>query len=185
MKFQREAAIAKSMDLFWRQGYSGTTPVELVDELGIGKGSLYHSFESKHNLFTIALRRYTTERLKDLDGLLGESGPMKPKLRTAIEQLAGVGAHERGCFLVNSMAELGGEDEAVTEIARGLFEGIELAFRTAIERAQASGEIDGKRDSEDLASSLLATVVGASILAKTGGNEARLSRIVGSAVELL
>lgn len=185
MKFEPDVAVDKAAEVFWRQGYSGTTPLELVNELGIGKGSLYNSFESKHNLFTVALRRYCVERLEDLGEGLGDGGPMRPKLRAAIERLAGIGVHERGCFLVNSVAELGHADEIVAEAATRLFDGIELAFQTAIETAQIDGEFGLGRKPQELASSLLATVVGASVLAKAGGNQARLGRVVDAAVESL
>jgi TetR/AcrR family transcriptional repressor of nem operon len=64
MQFETGAAVDKAMDLFWRQGYAGTTPQELASELGIGKGSLYNTFESKHALFMRALRRYSERRLE-------------------------------------------------------------------------------------------------------------------------
>ncbi|NMO50065.1 TetR/AcrR family transcriptional regulator [Actinoplanes sp. TBRC 11911] len=182
MKFEPDEAVDKAVDLFWRQGYSGTTPVELVNELGIGKGSLYRSFESKRHLFGLALRRYATERLDSLaEGLAGD-GPMRPRVRAAVERLSGAGAHERGCFLVNAIAELGQVDESVAATAGDVFDGIETAFRDAIERGRDSGEFRSDRPAGETASSLLATVVGLSVLAKTRSDPARLARIVDSAV---
>src|SRR4051794_18009122 len=110
MRFETDTAVDRAMDLFWRQGYAGTTPQELASELGIGKGSLYNTFESKHALFIRALQRYSASRLGYLTNLFSAPGPIAPRLKEAIAVLAGVGEHQRGCVMVNAAAELGPAD---------------------------------------------------------------------------
>src|SRR5438132_12166657 len=90
-QFDPDVAVSSAMDLFWRQGYGATTPAELVDALGIGKGSLYNTFESKHALFEQALRRYGDERVAGLVGVLNRPGPVRERLQTALERLADPG----------------------------------------------------------------------------------------------
>ena len=58
-KFDQATLVDTAMSVFWRQGYGATSPQLLVEELGIGKGSLYNSFDSKHNLFTLALHGHS------------------------------------------------------------------------------------------------------------------------------
>jgi TetR/AcrR family transcriptional repressor of nem operon len=131
LKSEPDVVVDKAVELSWRQGYSGTTPVELVNELGIGR--LYRSFESKHNLFSLALRRYSADRLESLaEGLEGD-GPMRPKLKAAAVPLSGVGSRERSFFLVNSSGELGHADRSGAEAAAELFNGIDTAFKVALE----------------------------------------------------
>ena len=125
MQFETDAAVDRAMDLFWRQGYAGTTPQELASELGIGKGSLYNTFESKHALFMRALRRYSERRLEYLTDLFSAPGPIRPRLKGAMTVLAGVGEHRRGCVMVNAAAELGTADDDVNRIADDLFTRIE------------------------------------------------------------
>lgn len=64
LKSEPDVIVDKAVHLSWRQGYSGTTPMEMVKELGIGR--LCRSFESKHNLFSLALRRYSADRHESL-----------------------------------------------------------------------------------------------------------------------
>jgi TetR/AcrR family transcriptional repressor of nem operon len=183
MQFETGAAVDKAMDLFWRQGYAGTTPQELATELGIGKGSLYNTFESKHALFMRALRRYSEMRLEYLTDLFSAPGPIGSRLKEAMTLLAGVGEHQRGCVMVNAAAELGTADGDVTRLAADLFAQIEAAFRKAIAQGQATGEFGVEPVAEIVASELLASVIGLSVLVKAGGPSERFSAVVDGLVE--
>ncbi|WP_431278502.1 TetR/AcrR family transcriptional regulator [Leifsonia poae] len=173
MKFEADAAIDRAMEVFWRRGYAGTTPQALVDELGIGKGSFYNTFESKHGLFTLALERYKDNRIAYLRDTLEPEGPLRDRLDAAMRELTGVGRHQQGCLMVNATAELTQTDEAVAAIADSLFTGIESAFRDAIERGQSTGEFTGVQDAQHAAASLLTTLIGSSILLKMGTDPER------------
>jgi TetR/AcrR family transcriptional regulator, transcriptional repressor for nem operon len=184
-KFPSDVIVDRAADLFWRQGYGATTPDNLVDELGIGKGSLYRSFESKHNLFVLALRRYNEQRQHLLAEVLGGPGAVRPRLRAAVESLAGIGEHHRGCLIINSTAERAQEDVAVTQVAEDLFSTIERMFCDAIRRGQLAGEFDRTRDPNEMASGLLATLIGVSVLSKSTRSAQRMARIVNGVIDVL
>lgn len=183
MQFETETAVEMAMDLFWRQGYAGTTPQELASELGIGKGSLYNTFESKHALFVRALGRYSERRLEYLTELFSTPGPVRPRLKEAMTVLAGVGEHQRGCVMVNAAAELGPADVDVNRIADDLFTRIETVFRQAIVQGQESGEFGMDRDAGAAASQLLAFVIGLSVLVKSGGQPGKFGAVVDGIVD--
>ncbi|MEU7631126.1 TetR/AcrR family transcriptional regulator [Nocardia sp. NPDC049220] len=185
MQFEKGAAVDKAMDLFWRQGYAGTTPRELAGEMGIGKGSLYNTFESKHALFLRALGRYSERRLEYLTDLFSAPGPIGPRLKSAIAVLAGVGEHRRGCVMVNAAAELGAADAEVNRIADDLFTRIEAVFRQAIVRGQESGEFGVQRVADAAAGQLLASVIGLSVLVKAGGPSEQFTAVLDDIVDAL
>jgi TetR/AcrR family transcriptional repressor of nem operon len=184
-KFDPDTAVSMAMDVFWRQGYGATSPQGLADELGIGKGSLYYTFDSKHNLFTLALRAYTAKRTAALAEMLDTPGPVRPGLRAVIEELTGAGNHRRGCLMVRAIAEVAHGDETVSEVGNALFDRIEEALCATITRGRSTGELTGHQPPADAASSLLATVIGTSVLVKAGGNVERVQRIVDTALEVL
>jgi len=167
-QFEPDVAVDRAMDLFWQQGYAGTTPAELTAALGIGKGSLYNAFGSKHDLFLLVLRRYTALRLAELRDTLSGPGPIAPRLRTAVRMLSGLGVHERGCVMVNAVAELGGTDAAAAAIATELFQGIESAFDEAVVRGVGSGEFVAGPQADVAGAQLLAAVIGLSVLGRAG-----------------
>jgi TetR/AcrR family transcriptional regulator, transcriptional repressor for nem operon len=180
-QFDPEAAVSTAMDLFWQQGFGATTPAALADALGIGKGSLYNTFESKRSLFEQALRRYGDERVAGLTTTLNRPGPVRDRLRAALERLAAPGRVElclRGCLAVNTVTELGERDEAATAIVRSMFERMERALQVTIEEGQRNLEIDPDRDAREIASLLLTTFIGMTVVAKATGRPARLRRVV-------
>jgi TetR/AcrR family transcriptional regulator, transcriptional repressor for nem operon len=185
MKFEAGIAVDRAMDVFWQRGYGGTTPQVLLDALGIGKGSFYNTFESKHKVFTLALERYKDNRILFLGETFEAPGPMRSRIHSALRELTGLESHRRGCLMVNSTAELAQDDAAVKRIADDLFAGIEAAFRDAIERGRQEGEFSPSIDVAGSATSLLATLVGTSVLLKTGADVDQVARALGAAVQAL
>ncbi|WP_405058508.1 TetR/AcrR family transcriptional regulator [Kribbella sp. NBC_01505] len=184
MTFDADVVVDQAVGIFWRQGFAATTPQNLVDELGIGKGSLYNTFKSKHHLFTLALRHYSRQRMTELAASLEGPGPLKPRLRDALATLAGVGEHQLGCLTVNAVAEVGMTDEAVAEIATELFDRMQEIFRSAIERGQGTGEIAATRTPAAAAGALLAAAIGTAVLAKAGTTPAHLGHILDAALDI-
>ncbi|MCX4669239.1 TetR/AcrR family transcriptional regulator [Streptomyces sp. NBC_01381] len=187
-QFDPDAAVEQAMGVFWRKGYAATTPQDLVDALGIGKGSLYNTFGSKHALFERALRRYRDSQALALIEMLEESGPVKERLRAALWLLVDMDLADpdrRGCMAVNTAAELAGVDEVATELVRRMFDRTEEAFQALIEKGQRAGEIDPARDARGAGSLLLTTVVGLRLMARVAEGPDRLSRVIDATVDAL
>ncbi|MYT32431.1 MULTISPECIES: TetR/AcrR family transcriptional regulator [unclassified Streptomyces] len=187
-QFDPDAAVEQAMQVFWRKGYAATTPQDLVDALGIGKGSLYHAFGSKHALFERALVRYRDDQAQALIAMLEQSGPAKERLRDALRLLVVMDLGDpdrRGCLAVNVAAELSGADETATELVRRMFDRTEGAFRALIEEGQRAGEIAPDRDARAIGSMLLATVVGLRLLARVAEGPERLTRVIEATLDVL
>jgi TetR/AcrR family transcriptional repressor of nem operon len=187
-QFDPDAAIDTAMDVFWRKGYAGTTPADLTEALGIGKGSLYNAFGSKHALFEQALRRYRDGQEAAMVEFLGGAEPVKDRVRNALRTLATMDLADpdrRGCLAVNTAAELGDTDEIAADLVRRMLDRTEQAFRDVIDEGQRSGEIEPGRDPAELASLLLNTVVGMRLLARVSTGPERLDRVIDAAVDAL
>ncbi len=57
-KFEREEVLGKAMETFWRYGYQGTSIQDLLENMGINRGSLYDTFGNKRSLFLAAIAHY-------------------------------------------------------------------------------------------------------------------------------
>ncbi|RLK30023.1 TetR/AcrR family transcriptional regulator [Cupriavidus plantarum] len=56
--FDREAALARAMNVFWEKGFDSASMGDLTSAMGIGSPSLYAAFHSKEALFRDALALY-------------------------------------------------------------------------------------------------------------------------------
>ncbi len=65
------------MKVFWRKGYAATSVQDLVDRMGINRGSLYATFGKKHDLFLAALDRYREVLVAQRFAALEEQGSTK------------------------------------------------------------------------------------------------------------
>ncbi|MEQ4724092.1 TetR/AcrR family transcriptional regulator [Nonomuraea sp. B19D2] len=187
-QFDPDVAVDQAMDVFWRKGYGATTPQDLVDALGIGKGSLYNTFGSKHALFEAALGRYRDSQAAALIEMLEEPGPVKDRLRGALRLLAELDLADpdrRGCMAVNTAAELGRADESAARLVRRMLDRTEDAFRALIEEGQRGGEIAADRDAHALGSLLLNTVVGMRLIARVADGPDRLDRVIDAVIDSL
>ena len=64
--FDVDEVLDRAVDLFWVNGFAATSMADLVNHLGINRGSLYSTFGSKQELYERALERYLT-RLTEAD----------------------------------------------------------------------------------------------------------------------
>ncbi|WP_345358505.1 TetR/AcrR family transcriptional regulator [Actinoallomurus liliacearum] len=187
-QFDPQVAVEQAMQVFWRKGYAATTPQDLVDALGIGKGSLYNAFGSKQALFQQALRRYRDSQAALLIEMLEEPGPVRTRLRKVLRLLTEMDLADpdrRGCMAVNTAAELAGTDEVATELVRRMLDRTEDAFRALIQEGQRSGEIAPDRDAHALGSLLMNTVVGLRLVARVAEGPDRLSRVIDAVIDSL
>lgn len=176
------------MELFWRQGYEGTSVRDLIDHTGLGQGSLYGAFGDKHALFLRVLDRYRELMHADLLACVGGEGPVRPAVRRLLELLGEqdlADSERRGCLLVNAAMELVPRDPETARRVAAAFDALEDALCAAIARGQVSGELPAERDPRALASFLLTTIQGLRVVGKTTPTSDRLRDSIEGAMVVL
>jgi len=166
-QFDRQAVLAKAMQLFWSQGYEATGVTQLLEHMGIGRQSLYDTFGDKRGLYLEALRAYFAEQRASVVARLREPGSPLGNLKAVFGQwekmLGEVGPF--GCLMGNTAIELGPHDEEAARIVRAGFAGMSQEIAETIRRAQEAGEIRAG-DPEELSSMIVATIQGAALISK-------------------
>jgi TetR/AcrR family transcriptional regulator, transcriptional repressor for nem operon len=182
--FEPDAVVEQAMETFWTKGYAGTSPADLADATGVAKGSLYHAFGSKRELFGKALDRYGRTGSELTEEFLSRPGTAKERIRAYLEFLVDMdlsGPIRRGCLAANTALELGGRDEAATQAVHGMVErSIEL-FTARIRQGQLDGDVAKDVDAKAQARFLMNTVVGLRVMAKTF-DAPSLHRIIDTAL---
>ncbi|SDD06250.1 TetR/AcrR family transcriptional regulator [Glycomyces harbinensis] len=168
--FEPDVAVARAMEAFWSNGYAGTSPADLAEATGVGKGSLYHAFGSKRELFGKALDLYGSAGSELTDEYLNEPGTAKERIRAYLVFLVETDISSparRGCLAANTALELGGrDDEATRAVARMTDETIRL-LAERLRKGQREGDVAPEVDPDAQAHFLMNTLVGLRVMAKT------------------
>jgi TetR/AcrR family transcriptional regulator, transcriptional repressor for nem operon len=186
--FDLDAAVETALNVFWKHGYAATTPVELLEAIGVGKGSFYNAFDSKHSIFERALRRYGDDRVAGLARSLAGSGSVRQRVKRYFERLAMPAKAtqlRRGCFAANTAAELGTRDPVATKIVRDTFQRMERVFEATFREAQEQGELDRSLDPEAVAGLVLAALIGITVIARVDEPATYARRIAKAFAALL
>ncbi|MFG3342216.1 TetR/AcrR family transcriptional regulator [Glycomyces sp. NPDC048151] len=182
--FEPDAAVAQAMETFWTKGYAGTSPADLAEATGIGKGSLYHAFGSKRELFGKALDLYGRAGSEMTEAFLNEPGTAKERIRAYLVLLVETDLSlpaPRGCLAANTALELGGKDPEATESVRRMTNETIRLFAERLRRGQRDGDVAKAVDAEAQAHFLMNTVVGLRVMTQTHDRDV-LHRIIDSAV---
>ena len=187
-EFEPESALESAMDLFWRRGYEATSVQDLLEEMGIGRGSMYGTFGDKRELFLAALDRFEETRVARAGEILNGSPSamegIRRLLETTIENLVSY-EPRRGCLLANTAVELAPHDAEVAARISRYVRRTEDAFENALVRGRAAGEIPADRDPRALARFLVNTLHGVRVLARAGVDRRVLDDSVQTALEAL
>ncbi|ATL27565.1 TetR/AcrR family transcriptional regulator [Streptomyces formicae] len=188
-EFDPDAALQSALELFWRRGYEATSMADLVEELGIGRASIYATFGNKHDLYLKALDRYGENQDPTLLAELSQPGPALPAVRAVVRRFGAESMTEgrrlSGCFITNTAAELASHDEAAARTVERSWERIETLLHSALVRARAQGELPQDRDPLTLARMLLVLMQGLRVVGKASADPARVRDAVEQALTLL
>ena len=143
-EFNEEEVLDKAVDVFWAKGYEATSIQDLVDAMGIQRGSLYATFGGKQQLFLTALNRYGDVVVKSLLSILTSKPSAQQSIHLFFSQLVEhlLNADPlRSCLVTNSAIERGLADEATRKKVCALLNAIEKGFYQALLNAQKKNEV--------------------------------------------
>ena len=131
--FDVDDVLDRAVDLFWVNGYAATSMADLVNHLGINRGSLYSTFGSKQELYERALERYLSSGQDRFAEMVTDSAI---RLREAINRLLHSSAartDHRGCLLVNTTMERNATDERCLDLTSKGFDELRAILIAAFE----------------------------------------------------
>jgi TetR/AcrR family transcriptional repressor of nem operon len=155
--FDEAQVLNRATDLFWSRGYEATSMEDLLETMGIGKSSFYHSFGSKRDLFEKVLNRFVNTSIGQLVRDLETEGHPIEAIRTFFRSIAAAppDLHRKGCFMGNTVVELQNLDKSLKELAAERLKKMEAIFLGALRKAQQQGELHKAKDPVLLARYLL------------------------------
>jgi TetR/AcrR family transcriptional repressor of nem operon len=183
--FDREAVLDEALEVFWHQGYEATSVQDLVEAMGIHRASLYNTFGGKHALYLEALRRYEDEWMDGLMDTLHAADVAPSALRALLERVADEAAScpkQGSCLLTNAATERGHHDDEAAKRVRANFQRIEDALCEVLRRGVERGTLSAQTRPRARARSLLTTIQGLRVLARTRPDRGALQDVVDEAL---
>lgn len=169
--FDREVALERAMELFWRQGYEATSISDLTAVMGITPPSLYTAFGDKERLFLEAVERYRCGRGEASGNVLDDEKTARRAVARLLEAVAIEATSPDtppGCMLITAAANCSASSAHLqAALAEHRAETL-TRLRARIERGIRDGELPVKTDANALARFYATVVQGMTIQAWDG-----------------
>jgi TetR/AcrR family transcriptional regulator, copper-responsive repressor len=176
-EFDRDAALATAMMLFWRHGFENVSIAQLTDAIGIAPASLYAAFGCKALLYEEALGLYQRHRTALLDSYLEEDRPILDVLadvfQTAAEAMTDP-ACPPGCMVSSGMLLHATEHTRAADSATAARQRLGERLAARLRRAIEVGEIPETVDVDDLSRYFTSLMHGMSVQACDGATREQL-----------
>ena len=183
-EFDLDKAVVTATELFWRNGYDGTSLTDLTEAIGITAPSFYSAFGNKEGLFKKVLAYYQADHTRFFEDAL--SAPTA--LELAEKMLYGFAdahtdaKHPPGCLALNcSLPATIEADPVRRELAR-LRDLTRVELSKRLKKLKANGDLSGNADPEGLARYLLVVVYGMAVEAQSGASRKDLHRVAETAL---
>ena len=188
-EFDIDEALDAAMAAFWARGYEATSLNDLMQAMGLQKGSIYKAFGDKHALFLSALRHYLDKMYEAQRATLAKAPSPRAALQAWLERLVEAAPAEggscRGCLAVNTLVELGPHDAQARALLEAHFERVRRLLAERIRQGQELGEIRRDVDAGEGARCLLTMVAGLLGSLKGATSKAEARRLAQTTLHLL
>ncbi|MFD9069863.1 TetR/AcrR family transcriptional regulator [Streptomyces lasiicapitis] len=183
--FDRDTALRRAMEVFWKQGYEATSMTDLTSAMGIASPSLYAAFGCKEALFREAVTLYDATEGAHMARALTELPTAKGAVEAVLRYNARAYADEgtpHGCMVVLAATNCSPANAPVQEhLATWRQAGVDQMARR-LERAVDEGELPAATDTEAMAVFYTTVIHGMSLRARDGSTRAELDKTVDRAM---
>jgi len=165
-QFDREEALARAIEVFWEQGYQGTSIEDLLESMELSRSSMYATFGDKRALFLEALQVWVDEQISEFVEALRGPGSFTERIQRAFQRRheAQKALGNAGCLFGNTVAEGGMHDPEMARVLESFVRRGERILVSTFEDAVRSGELPKGTEVHVLALFLITLSQGALLL---------------------
>ena len=177
-EFDPKVALDKAMMVFWRKGYIDTSIDDLVEATGVSRYGLYDEFGSKHGLFLASLDHYQNTAVNAYFGIVERSGAAMTEIKFYFDTLLNWYAlpeGKLGCLMCNSATEVAPHDKSVQKKVGSALIRMSTGFSRALMNAKEHGEVRADLDIQQAADFLTGTLLGTSVMVRSGASKEMIS----------
>ncbi len=183
-EFDLDDALDAAIEVFWRQGYEGTTLDDLTAAMGISRPSLYAAFGDKEATFKRAVERYTVVDMDYVNAALAQPTARAVAERFVYSNVRAITNPGRpaGCLSIQGGLSGSKTDRRVVEFLNASRAASEDRFAQRFRRAVAEGDLAAGEDPAELAKYLNTITSGLAVQAAAGASRAQLTRVADRAL---
>jgi AcrR family transcriptional regulator len=185
--YDPQQALASAADMFWKNGYDGTSLDDLVAATGMNRPSLYAAFGDKQELYLKTLQRYREEGRAMALRLLEDDPPLRVYLarfyKAALDLYLGGGS--RGCYAIGTAATQAVSDPDVRAFLAESIKMTDRFFARLIGQARDRGELPPGSDPTALAQVASATLHTLAVRARAGVSRKDLDVLASAAIDTI
>lgn len=187
--YEPEVALARALDVFWKEGFAATSLDDLSAATGMNRPSLYAAFGDKRELYIKSYEGYR-DRMR---ARMAEVFRTDLALRDLLERVYAVALDmylsgkdgPRGCFAVMTAASEAVFDPAIRELVTTGLNETDRFFARIFNRARERGELPYSADPVVLAHLASATLHSLAVRARAQAPRAELDAIVEGALDVI
>ena len=175
--------IRAAANLFHKQGIHQTSPDQIIEASGTGKGQFYHYFKNKEGLVHAVMQFY-------LDAIESGKSPVNFNVNSWDELREWFNRHvemqkmfemTRACPIGTIGNDVTGRDELVRQDVALIFDVMRRKLGSFLRKEKAAGRLSKEADEEALATFCIATVQGAMLLGKVARTSRPAQRVASEA----
>ncbi|MCC2611931.1 TetR/AcrR family transcriptional regulator [Neorhizobium sp. Rsf11] len=168
-EFDDEKVLLLAVEHFWDHGYEATSIRDLAQVMGLTTASIYNAFGDKRTVYRKALEFYVKQSFVDRVGRFEKKPPREAIHAFFVEIIdrSLSDTRRKGCMLVNSALEVAPHDEESQRVVADVLLQVEAFFRRCLQAGQEDGTISRYQTATDMARTLLCTLLGIRVLART------------------
>lgn len=156
-KYTKDVLLEKASALFWKKGYSNCSTAELLEAMDINKGTMYHLFQSKENLYVLCLSHLEDAWFAQMNERIESSekpfGVISDFFNTICREDAET--RELGCILGNTLIESYQGHPGLKEVTISYLQDLHKLFERAVYRSVEIGEKQFSQPPKETADLLL------------------------------
>jgi AcrR family transcriptional regulator len=184
--FDLDQALDQAIDVFWRQGYEGTSLSDLTDAMGINRPSLYAAFGNKEQTFKLAVDRYAKIDMAYAQVALSASTAFEVASRYLHDNVEAVTTPGKppGCLSIQGGLSSAPDTDPIVKYLAGRRADGEQQFARRFERSKQEGDLAADEDAADLARYVSTVSTGIAVQAASGATRDDLHRVADRALRV-
>ncbi|MEV6412277.1 TetR/AcrR family transcriptional regulator [Kribbella sp. NPDC051718] len=195
-QFDETAVVEQALGVFWEKGYRATSMLDLAAATGVQRGSLYHAYGGKEQLFTKIFSQFAEDFLAGAERALEPDDPRQALTDLFDYCIASIttGTPSRGCLSTRTAVEAA--EPQVDAAVQAMLDSLEERVANMLTRTTSSSAHAGARASararsalsvppRDAARLVVAMTRGLAVLERVYGDPARLRETAATLVTAL